>query len=72
MLKRNVGSSDRIIRLVLGVALLAYFLLVPDSPWRWVGLIGVVPLLTALLGSCPIYTVLGLSTCPARAGGHAA
>jgi hypothetical protein len=69
MFPRNVGSVDRVIRVVLGVALLAFFFLVPESPWRWVGLIGIVPLLTAALGSCPLYTILGMSSCPAKASG---
>lgn len=69
MFPTNVGAVDRIIRVVIGVALLAFFFLAPDSPWRWVGLIGVVPLLTAAIGSCPLYTILGMSSCPARPSG---
>lgn len=69
MFPTNVGAVDRIIRVVIGVALLAFFFFVPDSPWRWVGLIGIVPLLTAAIGSCPLYTILGLSSCPARPAG---
>jgi hypothetical protein len=42
---------------------------VPESPWHWVGLLGIVPLLTAAIGSCPLYTILGLSTRPARPAG---
>jgi hypothetical protein len=66
MLPKNVGAADRVVRVILGIALLAFFFLVPESPWRWVGLIGIVPLLTAAIGSCPLYTILGLSTCPVR------
>lgn len=69
MFPRNVGPLDRVIRVVLGVGLLAFFFLVPESPWHWVGLVGVVPLLTAALGSCPLYTILGMSSCPARPSG---
>ena len=66
MFPRNVGAADRVVRVILGIALLAFFFLAPDGPWPWVGLIGIVPLLTAAIGSCPLYTILGLSTCPAR------
>ena len=60
----NVGSADRIIRVILGLALLsAIFLL--DGKERWFGLIGVVPLLTAAVKVCPLYSVLGIRTCPA-------
>lgn len=69
MFPKNVGAADRIVRVILGIALLAFFFLVPASPWHWVGLIGIVPLLTAAIGSCPLYTLLGMSTCPARAAG---
>jgi hypothetical protein len=71
MFPRNVGAADRVVRVILGIALLAFFFLVPDSPWHWAGLIGIVPLLTAAIGSCPLYTILGLSTCPARPAGVA-
>lgn len=67
MLAKNVGAVDRVVRLIIGVALLAFFFLMPDHPWRWVGLVGVIPLLTALVGSCPLYSIFGLSTCPAKA-----
>ncbi|MEP0321071.1 YgaP family membrane protein [Bauldia litoralis] len=69
MFHRNVGSVDRVIRIILGVALLAFFFMVPETPWHWVGLIGIVPLLTAVVGSCPLYSILGLTTCPVHATG---
>lgn len=64
----NMGSVDRIARIVLGLVLIAFALgfLLPGSAYAWIGWIGVVPLLTAILGFCPLYTVLGLSTCPAE------
>jgi len=60
----NVGTIDRIARIVIGLALLAFALglIAPGTSWSWVGWIGVVPLLTALFGTCPAYTVLGCST----------
>ena len=63
-LNTNVGTADRIIRVILGLALLsAIFVL--DGKERWFGLIGIVPLLTAAVRFCPLYTVLGIRTCPA-------
>lgn len=61
MFKSNVGNIDRILRVVLGIALIAMTLTGTIGVWGW---IGVVPLLTAALGSCPVYTMLGLNTCP--------
>ena len=62
-LKQNVGTADRAIRVVLGVALLALVFVGPRTPW---GLVGLIPLTTALLGRCPLYALLGISTCPVR------
>lgn len=64
MFRKNVGTIDRVLRIVAGLALLAAFFLVPEAPWRWALLIGVVPLATGLMSTCPVYTLLGLSTCP--------
>lgn len=61
LLPKNVGSIDQGLRLVLGLGLLAIVFVGPKTPWGWIGL---VPLLTALAGSCPLYTLLGLRTCP--------
>ncbi len=62
---KNVGSADKIIRIVVGLALIAFALSGPaDIGWKWVGWIGVVPILTALMGWCPAYSILGLRTCP--------
>lgn len=66
MFKTNVGGIDRVLRIVLGLALLAGFFLNADATYRWAYLIGVVPLLTGLMGSCPAYSLLGLNTCPMK------
>jgi hypothetical protein len=66
MFKNNVGSIDRVIRAIIGVVALVAFFLLPDASWRWWLLIGIVPLATAALGTCPLYTILGLSTCPVK------
>lgn len=60
LLKRNEGAIDRIIRVVLGLFLLNLTVLWPQTPWGW---LGVAPLMTGVLGSCPIYSLLGLRTC---------
>ncbi|MCY1708554.1 YgaP family membrane protein [Pannonibacter sp. SL95] len=62
----NMGSIDRLLRVILGLALLAFAVFGPaDIAWKWVGYIGVVPLLTAAIGWCPAYTLLGIRTCKA-------
>ncbi|MGI9152362.1 MAG: YgaP family membrane protein [Rubrivivax sp.] len=62
-MKTNVGGIDRILRAVIGLALIALTLTGTIGVWGW---IGVVPLLTAALGFCPLYTVLGFSSCPMK------
>jgi hypothetical protein len=66
MLKKNVGSIDRTLRILLGLALLLGFVLNREGAYSWLYLIGVVPLVTGLMSSCPIYSILGLSTCPLK------
>ena len=63
----NVGSADKVIRIVIGLVLLSLLYFV-EGKARWFGLIGLVPLLTAFLGFCPLYSLLGLSTCPVKKG----
>jgi hypothetical protein len=64
-MKANVGGIDRILRIVVGLALIAWALL-GGPVWAW---IGIIPLGTALIGFCPIYPILGISTCPAKKEG---
>lgn len=68
-MKANVGYADRVARVVLGAVLLSllYFL---EGDARWFGLIGLVPLLTAAVGSCPLYSLLGINTCGTQGGGR--
>jgi hypothetical protein len=61
MFKSDVGGIDRILRIVVGLALITMTLMGVIGVWGW---IGVVPLLTAATGTCPLYTVLGMNTCP--------
>ena len=63
---KSVGSIDRVVRIVLGLALLWYALLAAPTGYNWIGWIGVIPLVTALVGVCPLYSILGLSTCPVK------
>lgn len=56
---RNEGTFDRALRIAMGLALLTFVLVDPKA---WLGLIGVVPLATGVLGYCPLYSVLGLRT----------
>ena len=60
----NVGTVDRVIRVLIGLGLLSLFFIL-DGNARWFGLIGFVPLLTAGIRFCPLYTVLGIRTCKA-------
>ncbi len=57
---KNLGGIDRILRVVIGAVLIALVFVGPKTPWGW---IGVVPLLTALVGFCPLYSLLGMKTC---------
>jgi hypothetical protein len=59
----NVGGIDRVLRAVLGVVLVALAVMGTIGPWGWIGL---VPLATAALGFCPLYSVLGFRTCPMK------
>ncbi len=67
MFTTNVGSTDRILRIVVGAALILWFFLDQGTGfWHWAKLIGIVPLATGLMSTCPLYSVLGLSTCPMK------
>jgi hypothetical protein len=60
----NVGTFDRIARIVVGLALIAFALgyIAPGTSWAWIGRIGIMPILTAIVGFCPAYTMVGCST----------
>ena len=60
-MQKNVGTLDRGLRIVLGLVLLALVFVGPETPLGWIGL---VPLLTGLASHCPLYSLLGLRTCP--------
>ena len=72
-MNKNVGTVDRVIRILAGLAILSLAFTGPQSAWAYLGL---VPLLTGLIGWCPPYALLGISTCrrkeaPGGAGGRA-
>lgn len=66
MFKTNMGTIDRGLRALVGIALLALFFMYPEASWRYWTLIGLVPLATSLIGWCPAYAPFGLSTCAAK------
>lgn len=59
----NEGGFDRVLRVLVGLVLIALVFVGPQTPWGWVG---VVPLLTGLVGFCPAYRLLGINTCRAK------
>lgn len=63
-MKPNMGSIDRVARIVIGLVLIAYALQLgfPATGWNWVGWIGVVVILTAFIRYCPLYSVIGVRT----------
>jgi Protein of unknown function (DUF2892) len=61
----NIGSIDRILRIVGGLALLAWAIM-GTGQWHMLGWIGIVPLATAAIGWCPAYSLIGVSTCPTK------
>lgn len=59
-MKMNVGGIDRVLRIAVGLALVAWVSLAHGPVWAW---IGVLPLITGLVNFCPAYTILGINTC---------
>jgi hypothetical protein len=64
-MSKNVGTIDRVLRIFIGLVLIAFAIPVgfPNIGWNWVGWIGVVPILTAIMGNCPVYSLMGIKTC---------
>ncbi|AUN94186.1 YgaP family membrane protein [Pseudazoarcus pumilus] len=58
---KNVGSIDKTVRIVAGLVLIALAIMDVGAPWTW---IGVLPLVTGLMGTCPAYTLFKIDTCP--------
>ncbi len=62
-MKTNEGNIDRVLRIIAGLILIALVFVGPKTPWGW---IGIAPILTALIGWCPLYAALGLNSCPMK------
>lgn len=67
-MKTNEGTTDRVIRVLVGLGLLSLLVIGPVPGWGFAGLVGVLPLLTGATGYCPTYTLIGIDT---RRGGSA-
>lgn len=64
MFTTNEGSFDRVFRVVVGLGLILWFFMDHGAGfWHFAKLIGIVPLMTGLIGNCPVYSVFGVSTC---------
>lgn len=67
MFTTNEGTMDRALRIIVGLALLVWFFADQGVGfWHYAKLIGIVPLLTGAIGTCPLYSILGISTCPMK------
>lgn len=64
-MKVNVGKVDRLIRIVLGVVFLSLLFFL-EKPMGYIGLVGLIPVVTVIFRNCPLYTLFGLSTCPIK------
>ncbi|MEI7885269.1 MAG: DUF2892 domain-containing protein [Clostridia bacterium] len=62
---KNVGKTDRIIRIILGLAVLSLLFFLTGNTRFW-GLLGLIPLLTGLFGFCPLYKIFGISSAPKK------
>lgn len=67
MFTTNEGNFDRVLRVVVGTTLLAWFFLDQGAGfWHYAKLVGIVPLITGLVGTCPVYSMLGISSCAVK------
>jgi Protein of unknown function (DUF2892) len=62
---QNVGNLDRVLRVILGLAMLS-FALMSGYQYAWIGWMGIIPLLTAAMSSCPLYSIFGINSCPVK------
>lgn len=63
---KNIGNTERLIRAIVGIALIIGFFLNRDGAYSWLYLLGIIPLATAAIGWCPPYAILGISTCKTK------
>lgn len=64
-MKPNVGTADRIIRIIIGIVLISLFFIL-DNNWKYLGILGIVMLLVGIVRFCPLYTIFKISTCPVK------
>jgi hypothetical protein len=64
-MSKNEGNLDRAVRVIAGMALITLAATGTIGAWGW---IGIVPVLTGAMGFCPLYTALGINTCPMKTG----
>lgn len=64
-MKQNVGGTDRVIRIIIGLVLLSLLFLL-EGNLKYLGLIGIIPLFTAFVNWCPLYTLFGVNTCKVK------
>lgn len=64
-MKANVGSVDKTLRIIVGLILISLVFVGPQTPWGW---IGVIPLVTGIIGWCPLYNLIGVNTCRKQQG----
>ncbi|WAA13329.1 YgaP family membrane protein [Fervidibacillus halotolerans] len=64
-MKTNVGNVDRMIRIIIGLVLLSLLFFI-EGNWKWIGLIGIIPLFTAFVKFCPLYSIFGINTCQVK------
>ena len=62
---KNVGNVDRVVRVIIGIVILSLFFVLQGNA-RYFAVIGFVPIVTALIGYCPIYSIFGIRTCPVK------
>lgn len=66
MFKTNEGTIDRVLRVVIGAALILGYFLNPGGAYSWLYWLGIIPLATGLVGWCALYSVFGISTCKVK------
>ena len=59
MFKKNIGKTDQVIRIAIGIVLLSLLVVGPKTAWGW---LGIIPLATGVFGTCGLYSLLGIST----------
>ena len=64
-MQANVGSTDKVIRIIIALALFSLFFVLQGN-MRFLAAIGFIPLVTAFISWCPLYSLLGISTCPVK------